>query len=151
MGAHASAPAMIETDMYGAIALDELLEKDKSLGSLPYLYKILDVARMLSLQVHPDKESAVIGFEKEETAGIPIDAANRNYKDKNHKPEVMIALSEFWLLHGFANDIEQRLDTYSFLTPFKKDFQVGGIKQLYKTLMELDQQQVNDKIGRAHV
>ena len=37
----------------------------------------------------------------EEAAGIPIGAATRNYKDKNHKPEVMVALSEFWLLHGF--------------------------------------------------
>ena len=111
---------------------------------LPFLLKVLDVKDMLSIQVHPSKSAAEKGFALENEHGVPFDASHRNYKDDNHKPEVMIALSEFWLLHGFANDIEQRLDTYAFLAPFKKDFQEGGIKQLYKTLMELDQQQVND-------
>ena len=68
MGAHASAPALIDTDYHGSIALDALLQKDTSLGTLPYLYKILDVASMLSIQVHPNKANAVIGFEKEEKA-----------------------------------------------------------------------------------
>jgi mannose-6-phosphate isomerase len=64
-------------------------------GELPYLLKVLDVREMLSIQVHPTKEEAQKGFEREEAAGIAIDAPNRNYKDKNHKPEVMIALGEF--------------------------------------------------------
>ena len=140
MGAHASAPAMIETDLYGTIALDELLEKDKSLGSLPYLYKILDVASMLSIQVHPTKENAVIGYEKEEAAGIPIDAANRNYKDKNHKPEVMVALSDFWLLHGFLAPelLQKRLASFKPLNGLINEFVNADYKNLYQHFMHLD-------------
>ena len=140
MGAHASAPAMIETDLYGTIALDELLEKDKSLGSLPYLYKILDVASMLSIQVHPTKENAVIGYEKEEAAGIPIDAANRNYKDKNHKPEVMVALSDFWLLHGFLAPelLQKRLEDFKPFNGLVNEFVNADYKNLYQHFMYLD-------------
>ncbi|MFL5787171.1 MAG: mannose-6-phosphate isomerase, class I, partial [Flavisolibacter sp.] len=69
--------------------------------SLPYLFKILDVRQMLSIQVHPDKRSAIIEYEEENKKGIPLNASNRNYNDRNHKPELMVALSDFWLLHGF--------------------------------------------------
>ncbi len=140
MGAHLSAPAIIDTDQYGSITLDQLLEKDKSFGSLPYLYKILDVASMLSIQVHPTKENAVIGYEKEEAAGIPIDAANRNYKDKNHKPEVMVALSDFWLLHGFLAPalLQKRLEDFKPLNGLVKAFANDDYKNLYQHFMQLD-------------
>ncbi len=140
MGAHLSAPAIIDTDQYGSITLDQLLEKDKSFGSLAYLFKILDVASMLSIQVHPTKENAVIGYEKEEAAGIPIDAANRNYKDKNHKPEVMVALSDFWLLHGFLAPalLQKRLEDFKPLNVLVKEFANGDYKNLYQQFMQLD-------------
>ncbi|MFZ9146134.1 MAG: mannose-6-phosphate isomerase, class I [Sediminibacterium sp.] len=140
MGAHLSAPAIIDTDQYGSIPLDQLLEKDKSFGSLPYLYKILDVASMLSIQVHPDKASAAIGFEKEEKAGISIDASNRNYKDKNHKPEVMVALSDFWLLHGFLAPalLQKRLEDFKSLNVLVKEFANDDYKNLYQHFMQLD-------------
>lgn len=140
MGAHASAPAIIDTDQYGSIALDQLLQKDKSLGNLPYLYKILDVASMLSIQVHPNKSDAAIGFEKEEKAGISLTASNRNYKDKNHKPEVMVALSDFWLLHGFLAPalMQKRLNEFQ---PFKgliNAFANDDYKNLYQHFMQLN-------------
>ena len=140
MGAHLSAPAIIDTDQYGSIPLDQLLEKDKSFGSLPYLYKILDVASMLSIQVHPDKASAAVGFEKEEKAGISIDASNRNYKDKNHKPEVMVALSDFWLLHGFLAPalLQKRLEEFKPLNVLAKKFANEDYKNLYQHFMQLD-------------
>jgi mannose-6-phosphate isomerase len=116
----------------------------KQFGRLPFLLKVLDVKDMLSIQVHPNKEAAEKGFLLENEKGIPLNAANRNYKDDNHKPEVMIALSEFWLLHGFAADIEARFEKYDFLKPFKSFYDQGGIKLLYKTLMELNQERVND-------
>ncbi|MBK6991071.1 MAG: hypothetical protein IPH34_04275 [Chitinophagaceae bacterium] len=56
---------------------------------------------MLSIQVHPSKDAAEIEFAREEAEGIPLDAPNRSYKDDNHKPELMVALSDFELLHGF--------------------------------------------------
>jgi mannose-6-phosphate isomerase len=140
MGAHASAPAIIDTDQFGSITLDQLLQKDISLGNLPYLYKILDVASMLSIQVHPNKSDAAIGFEKEEKAGISIEASNRNYKDKNHKPEVMVALSDFWLLHGFLAPelLKERLSTFKPLNVLVHKFANNDYKNLYQHFMQLD-------------
>ncbi|MCE2844141.1 MAG: mannose-6-phosphate isomerase, class I [Sediminibacterium sp.] len=140
MGAHASAPAIIDTDQFGSIALDQLLQKDKSLGNLPYLYKILDVASMLSIQVHPNKSDAAIGFEKEEKAGISLTASNRNYKDKNHKPEVMVALSDFWLLHGFLAPalMQKRLNEFQPFKGLVNAFANDDYKNLYQHFMQLD-------------
>jgi mannose-6-phosphate isomerase len=82
---------------------------------------------MLSIQVHPTKAEAEKGFEAEEAAGIPINAPNRNYKDRNHKPEVMVALSDFWLLHGFKEKsiLEKTLEEvqeFNILLPlFKRE------------------------------
>lgn len=58
---------------------------------------------MLSIQVHPSKAAAEKGYADEDAAGIPVDSPSRNYRDRNHKPELMLALSEFWLLHGFKS------------------------------------------------
>lgn len=140
MGAHASAPAIIDTDQFGSIALDQLLQKDKSLGNLPFLYKILDVASMLSIQVHPNKSDAAIGFEKEEKAGISLTASNRNYKDKNHKPEVMVALSDFWLLHGFLAPalMQKRLNEFQPFKGLVNAFANDDYKNLYQHFMQLD-------------
>jgi mannose-6-phosphate isomerase len=70
-------------------------------GRLPYLFKVLDVSKMLSIQAHPTKKQAEEGFARENAAGINLQASGRNYKDDNDKPEVAVALTEFWMLHGF--------------------------------------------------
>jgi len=112
---------------------------------LPYLFKILDVRSMLSIQVHPDKEAAAIGFRQENEAGIPLNAHNRNFKDDNHKPEVMVALTDFWLLHGFRSDKETEriltsISELNFLLPLWKS---EGIKAVYRHLMEMPQHEVD--------
>ena len=150
MGAHPSAPAMVET-AEGSRALDQMIQEKPEaflgpktaaqFGALPYLFKILDVEKMLSIQVHPSKENAEKGFSKEQQAGVPIDATNRNYKDQNHKPEVMVALSDFWLLHGFmpANALKERLAS---LAPLQSLLDVFGLEDyagLYGHFMRLDQ------------
>ena len=114
-------------------------EITKKYKALPYLYKILDVQDMLSIQVHPTKENAEIGFKVEETKGIAIDAVNRNYKDENHKPEVMVALSDFWLLHGFLppNTLEKRLNSYSYFKTLVNEFNGGDYRNLYTYFMQL--------------
>ena len=111
MGAHPKAPAT--ADVAGvAIPLDRLIaeEPDEILGpltsahfggKLPYLFKVLDVAKMLSIQAHPNKKQAKEGFARENAAGIDLQSAERNYKDENDKPEVAVARTEFWMLHGF--------------------------------------------------
>jgi mannose-6-phosphate isomerase len=119
-------------------------------GNLPYLLKILDVKDMLSIQVHPNKQAAEEGFRKENELTIPLTAPNRNYKDDNHKPEMMVALSDFWLLHGFSPAIDQHLDAYGFLHGFNAIFQAEGIKGLYQQVMELPQEDV-DRLIAPHI
>lgn len=156
MGAHNSAPSLL-IDGENSYSLNELIKTNlekflgktvfEKFGELPYLYKILDVKGMLSIQVHPSKSEAEKGFDREEAEGIDIQAANRNYKDKNHKPEVMIALSdEFWLLHGFLeeNKLQEVLHTVPAFHSFKNIFETEGIKGLYKHVMEMPQEEANN-------
>ena len=154
MGAHPSAPSMIinngeEQSLFEAIQQNPQLILTENVfnkfGELPYLYKILDVNEMLSIQVHPSKDEAVKGFEREDAAGIPINAPNRNYKDKNHKPEVMIALGEFWLLHGFMqlDAIEKRLQDIKEFNVLLHIFKKDGLKELYRFMMEMSQEEVD--------
>ena len=70
---------------------------------LSFLLKILAADSPLSIQAHPNLEQAAAGFERENQAGISIDASNRNYKDAGHKPEMIVALSEFEALCGFRS------------------------------------------------
>lgn len=74
-------------------------------AKLPYLLKLLAAGAPLSIQVHPSKEQAVEGFAKEDATGMPIDAGSRNYKDDNHKPEVIVALSETFTALAGLRDI----------------------------------------------
>ncbi|MGL4764898.1 MAG: mannose-6-phosphate isomerase, class I [Aeromonas sp.] len=70
-------------------------------GSLPFLFKVLCAEKALSIQVHPSKAQAEAGFAKEEAACIDAKAANRNYKDPNHKPELVFALTPYQAMNGF--------------------------------------------------
>ena len=117
-------------------------------GGLPYLFKVQDVREILSIQVHPNKTEAEQGYEREDVEGIPRDAANRNYKDRNHKPEVMVALSEFWLLHGFRKIVEiekilEEVPEFNVLLPL---FRREGLKAMYLFVMELNQADINSML-----
>ena len=111
MGAHPKGPATanvagieIPLNRLIAEAPEKILGPTASAhfgGRLPYLFKVLDVAETLSIQAHPTKKQAEEGFARENAAGIDLQDAGRNYKDDNDKPEVAIALTEFWMLHGF--------------------------------------------------
>ena len=148
MGAHPAAVAEIRTEQ-GDVLLDKMLADEGAMllgektlttfGTLPYLYKVLDVAKMLSIQAHPNKQNAIIGYEKEEAAGIDLNAAVRNYKDKNHKPEVMVALSDFWLLHGFLAPelLEARLKEFFYFNPLQDHFRGVDYEGLYRFFMQL--------------
>ena len=117
----------------------------KAYGELPFLLKIQDVKDILSIQVHPSKEEAALGFDKEEAAGIPLNAAYRNYKDRNHKPEMLVALSDFWLLHGFKNEaaIGETLSEIPALTKLKPYYKREGLKAFYQLVMEMQQPEIN--------
>lgn len=128
MGAHPGAPSRT-----GRGTLVEVIDADPQgeLGAaavakfgprLPFLLKILAAGAPLSLQVHPNLAQAKEGYEDEESRGIPVDAGHRNYKDANHKPELICALTEFDGLCGFrdpsqAADLLAALDVDS-LKPY---------------------------------
>lgn len=96
LGAHAGSPSRV-------VGSDDTL-LDIVDGRLPFLLKVLAAGSPLSLQAHPTMEQAAAGFARENTLGIPLDAANRNYKDAFHKPELIYALSdEFDALCGFRS------------------------------------------------
>ncbi|MEU9383195.1 mannose-6-phosphate isomerase, class I [Streptomyces sp. NPDC048279] len=107
MGAHPGAPSRTArgtlVDVVDANPKAELGEAAvaKFGPRLPFLLKILAAGAPLSLQVHPNLEQAREGYEDEERRGIPVDAPHRNYKDANHKPELICALTEFDGLCGF--------------------------------------------------
>lgn len=113
MGAHPKAPSLAVDPATGSREpLDRLIALDPAGmlgaptasrfgGSLPFLLKILSASKPLSIQAHPSKLKAEHGFKREEFKGIPIDAPERNYKDPNHKPETVVALTEFEGLCGF--------------------------------------------------
>ncbi|HZG05674.1 MAG TPA: mannose-6-phosphate isomerase, class I [Streptomyces sp.] len=116
MGAHPGAPSRIDRGG-GETALSQVIEADPEgeLGAatvrafgprLPFLLKVLAAASPLSLQVHPDLAQAGEGFADEEERGVPIDAPHRNYKDANHKPELICALTPFTGLCGFRRPAE---------------------------------------------
>ncbi|MET7364036.1 mannose-6-phosphate isomerase, class I [Streptomyces sp. NPDC005562] len=112
MGAHPGAPSRTDRG-----ALNEVVDADpeRELGPaavskfgprLPFLLKLLAAGAPLSLQVHPDLAQAKEGYEDEERRGVPIDAPHRNYKDANHKPELICALTPFAGLCGFRDPAE---------------------------------------------
>jgi mannose-6-phosphate isomerase len=68
---------------------------------LPFLFKVLAAAESLSIQAHPNLAQAREGFERENRAGIAIDAPDRCYRDANHKPELICALTHFHALNRF--------------------------------------------------
>jgi len=111
LGAHPKAPSQVMVD--GAWqSLDRVIESDpvsvlgkdvaeRYANKLPFLFKVLAADRPLSIQVHPNLEEAREGFERENRLGIPLNAAERNYRDSNHKPEILCAVTPFEALKGF--------------------------------------------------
>ena len=157
LGAHPNCPSLLlnggELSLCDAIktSAEEILGKrvQQQFGSLPYLFKILDVKQMLSIQVHPSLSSAIKGYAEENEKGIPVNAPNRNYKDENHKPELMAALGDFWLLHGFKDEagIYKIFEKAPELCFLRKEFEQEGYKALYETVMTMPQEKVDEVLS----
>ncbi|MFI5748669.1 mannose-6-phosphate isomerase, class I [Streptomyces sp. NPDC051644] len=122
MGAHPGAPSRLtratgtgeaapEQPLTDVIAADPERELgrptvEKFGPRLPFLLKLLAAGAPLSLQVHPDLAQAKQGYEDEQRRSVPIDAPHRTYKDANHKPELICALTPFAGLCGFRRPTE---------------------------------------------
>ncbi|MBL0699354.1 MAG: mannose-6-phosphate isomerase, class I [Desulfosarcina sp.] len=167
MGAHPKAPSRV---MIGGkwIGLDALIERDpegilgkeiakKFNNRFPYLFKVLAAARPLSIQAHPDILQAKKGFSKENLRGIPLDAPDRNYKDENHKPEIICALTPFWALNGFR----RIKDTIYFMERvcgsglsmeigyIRKEPDSAGLKKFFNSLMSIKESRCAKIIDEA--
>ncbi len=111
MGAHPKAPSMVAIARqwqplsdWIAAAPQAILGRgisQKFKNQLPYLFKVLAIAKPLSIQAHPNQRQALQGYAKENRLNVPLNAPNRNYKDANHKPECLCALTTFSALSGF--------------------------------------------------
>jgi len=176
MGAHPKAPSQVLADGLWR-SLPEVIEEspEETLGrevaarfsnKLPFLFKVLAAAKPLSIQAHPNKEQAGQGFARENELGIPLDAGHRNYRDDNHKPEIICALTPFWALNGFRK-IEETLslleearvlglaEIVSFLRSHPDR---DGLKKFFNHLMTTDsgkqrkivEQAVNYAENRTH-
>lgn len=152
-GAHPATPATVNGQgLDEAIAADPAAALGKRVteahgGQLPFLVKLLAAAAPLSIQAHPSLEQAQEGFARENTEGIALNSPNRNYKDPNHKPELIVALTEFRALAGFrpvpdtaaffAELGSAELDRYATLLPTDGE---GDLRALFTTLISLPHQ-----------
>jgi len=128
---------------------EEILGKkvvEKFSRTLPFLFKILAASRPLSIQAHPNKNQAFEGFERENRLKIPFNDPSRNYRDHNHKPEIICALRPFWAMKGFRpiGEIMDKLGPMNLpslkdpLRLLKRDRSGDGLRHFYTTLMTID-------------
>ena len=155
MGTHPKAPSLVKGEG-GWSSLITLIEEnptdilgesaaEKFDNQLPYLFKVLAASRPLSIQAHPTPEQAKAGFQRENEAGIPLDAADRNYRDDMHKPEIICALTPFWALNGFRR-IDEIVSNMNRCCPngmkseinrLKSQQDPRGLKKFFESMMTM--------------
>jgi mannose-6-phosphate isomerase len=167
MGAHPKAPSLVNWDGQWTALNDLISQKPQAVlgnqvaekfhNQLPYLFKVLAAAKPLSIQAHPGLDQAQKGFEIENQLGIPMHAARRNYKDANHKPECICALSTFWALYGFR-PITEILSLMGQICPIglgseldqlKNSPDPGGLRRFVTKLMSMETGQKVQVIDEA--
>lgn len=162
MGAHPKSPSTVEVNGE-ARSLREVIDADKvatlgnavaeRFGELPFLFKVLCADQPLSIQVHPSKAAAEEGFARENAAGIPLSAAERNYKDANHKPELVYALTPFQAMNGFRelHEIVSLLEPVAGAHPqiahFLENADEANLAKLFATLLSLQDEAKSRAIG----
>jgi mannose-6-phosphate isomerase len=158
MGTHPKAPSRVLSDGHWR-SLPKVIEDNpeevlgkrvakRFAGRLPFLFKVLAAAKPLSIQAHPDLAQARQGFARENKLGIPLDAPQRNYKDDNHKPEIICALTPFWALNGFRKIEEiigllERLQVHSLrreIDTLRTQPNSEGLRAFFHDLMILDEE-----------
>lgn len=137
IGAHPSAPSELLLDG-AAVSLERLLSTspDRVLpagsprpaedGGLPFLLKILAIDAPLSIQVHPSREQAREGWQREEAEGIARDAGHRCYRDRGAKPETVVALTRLEILTGVRERAELALLAESLDQQWLREIAEGG-------------------------
>jgi len=154
LGAHPDAPSIVRLPD-GDVPLDAVVAAapDAVLGPavaarfarLPYLLKVLDVRGMLSLQVHPDRDRARRRFAEE--AGLPPE--QRRYRDDNHKPEMMVALDRFHLLHGFRSveAIAAALSRHAGTRDLAAEVTRRGLHAAYAAIFDMPGEEIERRLA----
>lgn len=153
MGAHPKSSSKIEDASGQVRSLRDVIEANKAallgdkvaqrFGELPFLFKVLCADQPLSIQVHPNKQASEIGFAKENAAGIPLDSAERNYKDPNHKPELVFALTPFLAMNAFRefSEIISLLQpvagAHNAIAHFLENPNADALSQLFASLLNM--------------
>jgi mannose-6-phosphate isomerase len=154
LGGHPASPSTVMTPR-GPVALNAFVAADPAsvLGpdavarfgaTMPYLLKVIAAERPLSLQVHPNLDRARAGYAQEDAAGIPLSAPHRNYRDRNHKPELVYALTDFRAMCGFraprrAAELLESLDAplaRSLSAMLRAQPSAEGIRTAFRHLLE---------------
>ena len=167
MGAHPKAPSLVEYQGQWMSLLDLINQNPKAIlgqetakkfdNRLPYLFKVLAAGRPLSIQAHPNLHQARAGFQKENDQNIPLDASHRNYRDDNHKPECLCALTPFWALSRFRS-ISSMLSYLEMVCSHGLGSEVkdlkhqptsNGLKRFYTALMLMDTDRQNTVVAEA--
>jgi len=144
MGIHPGSSSTVSD----TVSLGELITGDpcrflgektaRQYGSLPFLFKLLAAEKPLSVQAHPDKIKAREGFERENKAGLRLDSPNRNYRDPNHKPEIICALTPLTGLCGFRDPAEIHKNLEFFLSCGDRGLLSEGFAPLLTALQKPD-------------
>ncbi|MCE9515846.1 MAG: mannose-6-phosphate isomerase, class I [Mycobacterium sp.] len=165
LGAHPGDPALLDTPDGKASLLEAIRDDpDGQLGPavrtrfgdvLPFLVKVLAAGEPLSLQAHPSARQAVEGYEREDRIGLPLSSPLRNYRDRNHKPELLVALSDFEALAGFRPAARSvallralavpALDPYIALLDDASD--AAGLRALFTTWITAPQPDIDTLIS----
>jgi len=166
MGAHASAPSRAQ-DGNDWVSLIELIgrDPDEYLGvgvvdrfgaRLPFLLKVLAAAQPLSLQVHPTQAQAAEGYAREDVSGVLRGSDRRTYRDRNHKPELLCALTPFDALSGFRHpSASAELWTTlaaagaSALRPYARRLEAGELAAVFWDLWDLSTDEVARLVAAA--
>jgi mannose-6-phosphate isomerase len=165
LGAHPGDPAHLqdssggETSLSGAIVADPQAQlgtavRDRFGDVLPFLVKVLAADEPLSLQAHPSAVQAIDGYQREDRRGVPLNSPMRNYRDRSHKPELLVALSDFEALAGFrpaarSVDLMRALEVPG-LEPFigllEGQADAPGLRALFTTWITAPQAQIDSLI-----
>ncbi|MDT3398887.1 mannose-6-phosphate isomerase, class I [Streptomyces sp. B1866] len=167
MGAHPGAPSRVDRGG-GLVSLPDVIAADPEgeLGAgavrrfgprLPFLLKLLAADSPLSLQVHPDLEQARAGFAAEEERGVPLDAPHRSYKDANHKPELICALTPFDGVCGFRDpaataDLLAALDVDSlkpYVDALRARPESEALREVFTAILTADPEGVAETVRLA--
>lgn len=138
-GTHPDSESIVEDDQNGLLSA--------RVGQLNFLVKYLAAAKPLSIQAHPSKQWAAKRFSE----NYP------GYTDANHKPELIVAVSDFHALCGFrktediSHDLELLAGSSSMFEPWLTSLATQGLKGATEWALSQSEEVVKTFVSISHV